>query len=98
MYETVGLVEVGEDEDQPADGGRVQRILELREIQDQLQIQLCDVFELMRMQSLSEEEQRAAGGVWLGCQRDQLQRFAGAHTYRGDKSAFGIIDFWGTYF
>jgi hypothetical protein len=30
VYETVGLVEVGEDEGPPADGGRVQRILELR--------------------------------------------------------------------
>jgi hypothetical protein len=30
MYEMVGLVEVGEDEGQPADGGRVQRILDSR--------------------------------------------------------------------
>ena len=34
MYETVGLVEVGEGEGQPANGGRVQWILELREIQE----------------------------------------------------------------
>jgi hypothetical protein len=57
MYETVGLVGVGEDKGRPADGGRVQRILELRDIQEQLQGQL---FELMRE---SEEEQRAVGGI-----------------------------------
>jgi hypothetical protein len=52
--------------------GRVQRILELREIQEQLQSQLYDVFELMREQNLSEEEQRAVGGIWLNRLRDQL--------------------------
>jgi hypothetical protein len=76
MYETVGLVEVGEDEGQPADGEKVRRILELREIQEQLQSQLYDVFELMREQNLSEEEQRAIGGIWLNRLRDQLQALA----------------------
>jgi hypothetical protein len=71
VYETVGLVEVGEDEGQPA-GWKGQRILELREIQEQLQSQLYDVFELMREQNLSEEEQRAVGGIWLNRLRDQL--------------------------
>ena len=76
MYETVGLVEVREDEGQPANGGRVQRILELREIQEQLQNQLYDVFELMRERNLSEEEQQAVGGIWLGRLRKQLQPLA----------------------
>jgi hypothetical protein len=75
-YETVGLVEVGEDEGQPADGGRVQRILELREILERLQSQLYDVFELMREQNLSEEDQRAVGSIWLNRLRDQLQPLA----------------------
>jgi hypothetical protein len=49
------------------DGGRAQRILELREIQEQLQSQLYDIFELMRVQNLSEEEQRAVGGSSIAC-------------------------------
>jgi hypothetical protein len=53
-----------------------QRILELREIQEQLQSQLYDVFELMREQNLSEEEQRAVGGIWLNRLCDQLQPLA----------------------
>jgi len=40
------------------DGGMVQRIFELRQIQ-QLKIQLHDVFDLMRVHNLSGEEQRA---------------------------------------
>ena len=37
-----------------------------------------DAFELMREQNLSEEEQRAVGGIWLNRQRDQLQPLADA--------------------
>jgi hypothetical protein len=77
----VGLVEVGEDKGQPADGGRVQRILELREIQEQLQNQLYDVFELMREQNLNEVEQRVVGGIWLNRLRDQLQPLTGVFIY-----------------
>jgi hypothetical protein len=55
----VGLVEVGEDEGR----WRGLRILELREIQERLQNQLYNVFELMREQNLNEEEQRAVGGI-----------------------------------
>jgi hypothetical protein len=71
------------------DGGRVQRILELREIQEQLQNHLYDVFELMREQNLNEEEQRAVGGIWLN---RLLQPLADVR-YRGNHSVFGIIDF-----
>ena len=46
------------------------------EIQEQLQSQLHDVFELMREQNLSEEEQRTVGGIWLNRLHDQLQPLA----------------------
>jgi hypothetical protein len=56
MYETVGLAEVGEDEDQPADGGKVRNYERFKNS--------CRVsFELMREQNLSEEEQQAIGGI-----------------------------------
>jgi hypothetical protein len=42
-------------------------------IQEQLQNQLYDVFELMQEQNLNEEEQRTVGGIWL---RDRLQPLA----------------------
>jgi hypothetical protein len=65
-----------ESKGQPPDGGRVQKILELREIQEQLQSPLYDVFELMWKQNISGGEQRAVGGIWLNRLRDQLQPLA----------------------
>jgi len=43
---------------------------------ERLQNQLYDAFELMRERNLSEGEQRAVGGIWLNCLRDQLQPLA----------------------
>jgi len=64
IYEHVGVVEVAEAA-APGDCGKVQSLLELREIEEQLHHQLYAVHEILEERQVPEEDRRAVVTGWL---------------------------------
>ena len=65
VYETIRAVEVPEQPIAVSDGGKVQSLLELREIEEQLHRQLYSVHEIMEERQLSEDNRRIVATGWL---------------------------------
>jgi hypothetical protein len=65
VYESITAVHVAEQPLIP-DGGRVESLLEMREIEEQLHQQLYAVHEIMEERQLPEDEQREILRAWVG--------------------------------
>jgi hypothetical protein len=65
VYESIAAVHVAEQPPIP-DGGQVESLLEMREIEEQLHQQLYAVHEIMDERQLPEDEQREILRGWVG--------------------------------
>jgi hypothetical protein len=74
VYETMGSVVVDEEEDSVNDGGKVQSLLELREIDEQFRSQLLySVHELMANMRLEDVARRDVATRWMEHVREIVQ-------------------------
>lgn len=72
VYETIGRITVNEDTQAVQDGGKLQSLLELREIQEQLHQQLFSVHEVMAGLSLADGQRCEIVGNWLNHVRETV--------------------------
>lgn len=77
VYEGIQRVTVErEDAGSLVDSSRLRRVIELRDLQEQLQQQLYGVFEYMHDQQLDQQVQEEVGEVWLHRLRTVIQPLA----------------------
>jgi hypothetical protein len=69
----MGSVVVEEEKDSVNDGGKVQSMLELREIDEQFRSQLYSVHELMEDMRLEDVERRDVATGWMEHVRETVQ-------------------------
>jgi hypothetical protein len=73
VYETIGSVVVGEEDDSVNDGVKVQSLQELREIDEQFRSQLYSVHELMANMRLKDVARRDVATRWMEHVREIVQ-------------------------
>ena len=72
LYEGMGQVDVVDTASDLEDHGKVQSLLELREIEEQLHQQLHAVHELMSEMKLENGERKEIVGKWMECVRQTV--------------------------